>query len=169
MLQMKDGYGLGIFRFPFDEKHCYGHTGGIDEFHAMLGYFPEDSLAFAFTGNGQTMEMNDLAIGVLSIYFERPYDIPDYTSVYEPDAEILAKYEGNYSSAQHPLRIRIWKEGKTLMAQATGQGSFPLTAMSESEFRFEKARIRMLFDISAENITEFVLKQAGKQYIFRKD
>src|SRR5690606_32340811 len=78
MLVMKDGYGLGIFQFPFDEKYCYGHTGGIDEFHSMLGYFPGDSLAFAFTGNGQNMEMNDLAIGVLSICFDRANEIPDF-------------------------------------------------------------------------------------------
>ncbi|HRO43113.1 MAG TPA: serine hydrolase domain-containing protein [Flavipsychrobacter sp.] len=171
MLEMKDGYGLGIFQFPFDEKYCYGHTGGIDEFHSMLGYFPKDSVAFAFTGNGQTMEMNDLAIGVLSIYFNRPYEIPNYAlEEYKFAAEELSKYEGTYSSSQHPLKIRVWKDGNKLIAQATGQGPFALTAVNEREFKFDRARLKMIFDIKSKTeIKQFTLKQGGGQYVFVKD
>lgn len=171
MLEMKDGYGYGIFQFPFDEKYCYGHTGGIDEFHSMLGYFPKDSVAFAFTGNGQTIEMNDLAIGVLSIYFDRTYDIPDYrTEEYKIAAEQLARFEGTYSSSQMPMKIKVWKEGSKLLAQATGQGSFPLTPVSESEFKFDRAKLKMVFDLSDKSsVRQFTLKQAGGQYVFVKD
>lgn len=171
MLVMKDGYGLGIFQFPFDEKYCYGHTGGIDEFHSMLGYFPGDSLAFAFTGNGQNMEMNDLAIGVLSICFDRAYEIPDFNvEAYKIAAAELAKYEGTYSSAGFPLKIRIWKEGEKLLAQATGQGAFALTPVSDRVFRFDPARIQMIFDVSENSeIKKFTLKQGGGNYVFVKE
>lgn len=171
MVIMKDGYGLGIFQFPFDEKYCYGHTGGIDEFHSMLGYFPGDSLAFAFTGNGQNIEMNDLAIGVLSICFNRAYEIPNYNvEAYKIATAELAKYEGIYSSAGFPLKIKIWKEGEKLLAQATGQGAFALTPVSDSVFKFEPARIQMVFDLAEKSeIKKFTLTQGRGNYVFVKE
>ena len=169
MTEMKDGYGLGIFQFPFDEKSCYGHTGGIDEFHSMLGYFPQDSLAFAFTGNGQTIEMNDLAIGVLSICFDRAYAIPDYkVNQFRLAAEQLHRYEGIYASQQFPLKITIRKEGERLQAQATGQGAFFLTPVSDREFKFEPAKLKMLFDIENGEIRQFRLEQGGGNFLFVK-
>jgi len=171
MITLKDNFGLGIFQFPFDEKYAYGHTGGIDEFHSMLGYFPEDSVAFAFTGNGETIDMNDLAIGVLSIYFNRSYDIPNYTEAeYKLAAEELSRYEGIYTSRQIPLKITIKKDGGQLVAQATGQSSFPLTPVNAGEFKFDAARLKMLFDISnKETIRQFTLQQAGGNYVFVKE
>ena len=171
MLLMKDGYGLGIFRFPFDERHCYGHTGGIDEFHSMLGYFPKDSMAFAFTGNGQTIEMNDFAIGVLSIYFDKAYQIPTFpVEPFNLSAEKMVRYEGTYSSSQHPLKITIRKEGNNLFAQATGQGAFIITPVNEREFKYEAARITMLFDLAeGQSIRQFTLKQGGGQFVFIKE
>lgn len=171
MLDLKNGYGQGIFQFPFDEKHCYGHTGGIDEFHAMLAYFPAERVAFAFTGNGQTMDMNDLAIGVMSICFDKAYEIPDFAAQeYKLAAEKLAAYEGTYSSQQLPIKIKVWKEGSKLLAQATGQGAFPLTAVSEREFKFDPAKLKMIFDLTdSGNATQFTLKQGGGQFVFVKE
>ena len=170
MITIKDGFGLGIFQFPFDEKYAFGHTGGIDEFHSMLGYFPKDSLAFAYTGNGETIEMNDLAIGVLSICFNRPYHIPDYGEEDFIPSEMLAKYEGIYASKQLPLKITVKKDGNRLSAQATGQSSFFLTPISENEFSFDPANIRLIFDRESEGDNmKFVLKQNGGNYVFLKE
>jgi CubicO group peptidase (beta-lactamase class C family) len=167
MTDIKDGYGSGMFRFPFDEKYAYGHTGGIDEFHSMLGYFPKDHVAFAFTGNGQVMEMNDLAIGVLSICFNRPYTIPDFS--FHLAVEALSRYEGTYSSTQFPLKIEIKKDGNKLRAQATGQGAFFLTPVSEKEFHFDPAKITLLFDIKEGKVNELTLKQSGMNVKFTKE
>lgn len=171
MLTLTDGYGYGIFQFPFDEKTAYGHTGGIDEFHSVLGYFPKDSIAFAFTGNAANIDMNDLVIGVLSICFNRHYELPDYAvHAYALAAEELAKYEGTYASEDIPLKIVLRKVGDKLTAQATGQGAFSLTPVSPREFRFEPAQISMIFeDSGALPVTTFTLRQAGGKYIFRKE
>jgi len=170
MIALQDHFGLGIFQFPFDEKHCYGHTGGIDEFHSMLGYFPEERVAFAFTGNGQTMDLNDLAIGVMSIYFNKPYDIENFAKEeFRLAAEELSLYEGTYASSEHPLSIRIWKDGNKLIAQASGQGPFALTAESEKEFTFRPARLKIIFDLQNKSeVRQFTLKQGGGQYVFQK-
>jgi CubicO group peptidase (beta-lactamase class C family) len=167
MTEIKDGYGLGMFRFPFDEKYAYGHTGGIDEFHSMLGYFPKDHVAFAFTGNGEAMAMNDLAIGVLSICFNRPYAIPDFS--FHLAVEALSRYEGIYSSTQIPLKIEIKKDGDKLRAQATGQSAFFLTPISEREFKFDPAKITLLFDIESGKVNQFTLKQSGMNVKFTKE
>jgi CubicO group peptidase (beta-lactamase class C family) len=167
MTAIKDGYGYGMFRFPFDEKHAYGHTGGIDEFHSMLGYFPKDHVAFAFTGNGVVMDMNDLAIGVLSICFNRPYTIPDFS--FHLAVAALSKYEGTYSSTQIPLKIEIKKDGSKLTAQATGQSAFFLTPVSEKEFRFDPAKVTLLFDIEDGKVNQFTLKQSGMNVKFTKE
>jgi CubicO group peptidase (beta-lactamase class C family) len=167
MTEIKDGYGLGMFRFPFDEKYSYGHTGGIDEFHSMLGYFPKEKVAFAFTGNGDVMNMNDLAIGVLSTCFNRPYTIPDFS--FHLAVEKLSRYEGVYSSTQLPLKIEIKKEGQKLKAQATGQSAFFLTPVSEKEFKFDPAKITLLFDIESGKVNQFTLKQSGMNVKFTKE
>jgi D-alanyl-D-alanine carboxypeptidase len=171
MLTMKDNFGLGIFQFPFDEKRAYGHTGGIDGFHSLVGYFPEDSVVFAYTGNGESIQMNDIAIAVMSIYFQRPYHIPDY-SIKEINiaAEELSKYEGIYSSKEFPLKITIRKEADHLTAQATGQGAFPLTAISEKEFKFDTAQVHLVFELKEkETIRQFTLRQNGGHFIFVKE
>lgn len=40
MTAITNGYGMGIFNVPFYEHPGYGHTGGIDGFTSVVGYFP---------------------------------------------------------------------------------------------------------------------------------
>lgn len=167
MTDMKDGFGFGIFKIPFYERSAFGHNGGIDGFSSSLAYFPEDKVAIAFCSNGLNFPMNDILIGVLSCYFDKPYRIPDFKTIVLP-AEKLSTYEGEYISKQLPLAITIKQENGKLFAQATGQGAFPLEAVSDSEFRFDQAGIVMIFSISANGKTDgFTLKQ-GADYQYTK-
>lgn len=169
MTAIKDNYGMGIFQLPFGRKKAYGHTGAIDAFNSNLAYFPEDSLAVAFLSNGQDYGMNEVMIGVLSIYFNKPYNIPDFSSIHIP-AEALGKYEGLYSSKDFPLKITVKKDGNVLTAQATGQGAFPLTPISETEFRFDRAGIVMIFTLEKDGtVPGLELKQGGGAYHFTKE
>ena len=79
-------------------------------------------------------------------------------------ARALKKFKGRYGSDAVPLEIKLWVENKQLMAQATGQGAFPLTAFAENRFKFDGAGLEIVFD---EN-SGFVLKQAGGEYLFQK-
>ena len=63
-----------------------------------------------------------------------------------------------------PLKITISVKDGELIAQATGQSSFPLTPKSETEFVFQTAGIEMIFD---EN--KFTLKQGGQKFKFTKE
>ncbi|MEI7802150.1 MAG: serine hydrolase domain-containing protein [Bacteroidota bacterium] len=165
METIKDGMGAGMFKFPFYEKTAYGHTGGIDAFQSELTYFPIDSVSVAFCGNGMAMPMNDIAIGFMSIYYNKSYSIPEFKTVTLTEKD-LEKYLGNYSSEQMPLKIIISKDGNALMAQASGQSAFPLEATEINVFEFQQAGIVMEFHPEK---NEFTLKQAGGKYLFVKD
>jgi len=162
MKTMTDGFGMGMFQIPFYEKRAYGHNGGIDGFASNLAYFPEDSLAIAYCTNGQVYPMNNILIGVLSIYFNKPYSIPTFNL----KTEDLDKYLGVYSTTQVPLKITITKNAATLLAQATGQQSFPLDPTEKDKFKFDPAGIIMEFNPDKNEMT---LKQGGQIILFTKE
>jgi D-alanyl-D-alanine carboxypeptidase len=161
MTSMKDGFGQGIFKIPFYEHSGFGHTGGIDGFSSVLTYFPDDKVALAFCSNGMNYAMNDILIGILSDYYGKPYKIPTFETVTLAAGQLSA-FEGDYNSDQISLIITVKQEGDHLTAQATGQPSFPLTAVSETEFRFDQAGVRMIFVKEPNGVVSgFTLQQGG--------
>lgn len=164
MKTIKDGYGYGLFTFPFNNKKFYGHTGSIDGFASVVGYNPEDSLAFAYSINGTRYPTNDIAIGVLSIYYNKPFTIPSFNT-YAVKPEELDRYVGTYTSKDMPLSVAITREGNILKAQATGQAAFPLEASAKDQFRFDPAGVLIDFDPAKGSL---ILSQRGRQYYFSK-
>jgi len=165
MKTITDGFGMGMFQIPFYDHKAWGHNGGIDGFGSNLAYFPEDGLSIAYCTNGQIYPMNDILIGVLSIYFNKDYTIPAFNTV-ALKTEELDKYLGVYSSTQIPLKITITKENTSLIAQATGQSSFPLEATEKDKFKFDQAGVVIEFNPDKNEMT---LKQGGGTFLFTKD
>ena len=162
MRTMTDGYGMGMFQFPFYTKLAYGHNGGIDGFGSTLEYFLEDSLALAYCTNGQAYPMNNILIGVLSIYFNKPYSIPTFSL----KTEDLDKYLGVYSTTQIPPKITITKKAATLFAQVTGGPLFPLDATEKDKFKFDPAGIILEFNPDKNELT---VKEGGNIFLFTKE
>lgn len=162
MKALTEGYGMGMLQIPFYEKQAYGHNGGIDHFASTLAYFPEDNLALAYCTNGQVYPMNNILIGILSIYFDKPYLIPTFNL----KTEDLDKYLGVYSTTQIPLKIAITKKATTLFAQATGQQPFPLDPTEKDKFKFDPAGIIVEFNTDKNEMT---LKQGGENVVFTKE
>jgi len=166
MTTIVDNYGLGLFKIPFYERSAYGHNGGIDGFQSNASYFEKDGLGVAYISNGTVMALNDILIGVLSIYFGREYALPIFQPAIEVSSDELEKYLGTYSSNDLPLKITISLNGDQLMAQATGQGAFPLEPYEEHKFRFNPARIKIEF-IPGDK--EMILNQGGGRFEFAKE
>lgn len=167
MINLKDGYGLGMFGVPFYDKQAYGHTGGIDGFQSNAFYFPDDKVSVAYLSNGVVTPINDIIIGVLSIYFGRAYELPTYTTAtLVLTSEELDQYLGIYSSAGFPLKITITKKGNNLIAQATGQASFPLEPFEINQFKFDQAKLEIEF-IPQEN--RLILRQGGGEFKLSKE
>lgn len=158
-------YGMGMFKIPFFDYTGYGHTGGIDGFSSVFSYFSDGNISYAMICNGSNYNNNNISIAVLSAVFNKPYDIPEFKT-FEVSPEELDKYPGVYSSTQIPIKITVSRENNTLVAQGTGQASFPLEATEKDKFRFELAGIVMEFNPESKTM---ILKQGGGQFTFTKE
>ena len=172
MKEIKNGIGRGLFRFPFGNKIAYGHSGGIDGFVSNLAYFPEEKVAIAVTANGVNYNFNDILIGILSVYFNAPYEIPDFTEkAINLSEEELKKYEGEFSSKLLPLKITLKVNNGQLFGQATGQSAFPLTPFSKTKFKFEPAGIVIEFAKDKDGkilYNSFILNQGGRKFPYER-
>jgi CubicO group peptidase (beta-lactamase class C family) len=169
MMELKDGYGLGMIRMPFDKNWWYGHTGGIDGFQSMLAYNPEKKASFCILGNGYNYPMNSIAIAVLSAYYNKAYTIPSF------DQKVVSLdkskgLDGIYANEKLGMKITITNDNNILTAQATGQGAFPLEKVSELKYKFEEAKIELEFIQDKDGgIRSFNLKQGGMDLIFNRE
>lgn len=163
MTTIEKGYGKGIFTMPFGERKFYGHTGGIENFTSTLGFYPKEKFAISLLDNGQGYAMNDIMIGIFSIYYKMPYRFPNLKSVEVP-VSVLKKYEGNYGAANFPLKISIKEEDGILICQATGQEAFPLNALSETKFNFDPAGLELVFGTNSMTIL-----QGGQEFKLTKE
>ena len=109
MKTVEDGYGIGLFQIPFYKNIGYGHTGGIDGFSSVYSHFADDKISYALISNGTNINNNDISIAVLSAVYDKPYEIPVFTT-YILTSEDLDKYLGVYASKQIPLKITITKD-----------------------------------------------------------
>lgn len=165
MKTIHNGFGSGLFSFPFYERTAFGHGGVIDGFRSQTSYYPADKVTFTYLANGVNTNLNDMCIGVLSILFNKPYQIPGFTSLHLKTTD-LDQYLGIYSVASFPLKITISKNDTVLMAQATGQAAFSLEAVQINEFRYQPANITLSFDAAKKQLT---LKQNGAVYVLNKE
>ncbi|WP_264529674.1 serine hydrolase domain-containing protein [Flavobacterium sp. N502540] len=165
MKTIKDQFGMGLFQFPFFERKSYGHTGGIDGFRSVTGYFPNEKLALSLTSNGMGYDNNSIMLCALNSYFNKPFAMPVFSTV-EITSATLNLYSGTYGSPQIPLKITISQKDNVLIAQATGQPSFPMEAAAVNIFKFDTAGIVLEFNSEKKEMT---LKQGGKDYLFTKE
>ena len=166
MQTLKNGYGIGLFTYAFNNKIFYGHTGGIDGFNAISMYNPEEDLAVTYISNGYDYSVNDILIGAMSIYYDLGYAIPSFDPALEIPVEQLKEYAGTYGSQGFPLKISIFVKDEILMGQATGQAAFPLEAIGDHKFQFLSAGLQLEFHLEENKMT---LIQAGNSYELEKE
>lgn len=161
MKDLQDNYGLGLFEVPFYDKKALGHSGGIDGFQSNAFYFPNEKVSVAYLSNGVVMALNDVLIGVLSIYFGKEYQLPEFQPAMELDADELDQFLGVYSSPQFPIKLTITKKGNVLIGQGTGQPEFQMEAIEPTRFRFEPAGLEIEFMPDDDKL---ILNQGGGKF-----
>ncbi len=164
MMEMEDGFGRGMFQFPYGVQKGYGHNGGIDGFHSHLSYFPEEKLSVVSLSNGLNFNSNEILLAVLDSYFGKEVKIPNFSSVVLSE-EDLDEYVGVYASEQIPLVITFVRDGNVLIAKPSGQPDAPLEA--KGEHRFEFAMVGAIFEFALDK-GEMTLKQSGASIAFRR-
>jgi D-alanyl-D-alanine carboxypeptidase len=165
MKTIKDGMGMGMQKFPYENKTLYGHGGAIDGFNAILCYFPEEKMAVSYCSNGTVYAVNDILLRTINIYFNKPDKLPEFTT-YDYKPEVLDQYLGVYSSQQIPIKLTITKNAGKLFGQGSGQPAFPLEASAKHIFKFEPAGIVIHFNPEKE---DFVLEQGGGKFTFTRE
>lgn len=165
MKKMDKTAGIGLFPIPFNNKIALGHNGGIDGFQSVSLYFPEENLSFTILNNAVVTPINNILIGMLSIYFDTPYELPSFEQA-EVSTEELEALTGIYSSESFPLKITVTVEGNQLIAQATGQSAFPLTAETKEVFKFDPAGLTMTFNKEKETLQ---LDQMNRTFLLKKE
>lgn len=160
----EDFIGMGLTKIPFGKKIGYGHGGDTYGTHSLVASFEKDSLTIAFCDNGENYPHNDIAIDMLGIYFEKGYQLPDF-DFYTYEVKDLEQYIGHYASKEPPLELTISQQANKLIAQATGQSSFPLKSNIKDKFYFREAKLEMEFNPEKATMS---LKQHGNTYLFHK-
>jgi len=171
MVSFEESFGLGLIRFPFYDRTLVGHNGGIDGYQSNSAYEPEDEYIYAILANGVNHNFNDILIAVSSIIYDVDFELPEFdpSEQISLDEEQLELYTGTYSSPGFPLQIELFIENGSLMAQATGQGAFPLTIYNEQTMRFDAAGIEIIFDEMREGddrFEHFTFTQGGSSFQF---
>lgn len=171
MTDIKGGYGLGLFTVPFRHQRFFGHTGGIETFYSIAAYNPDDRTVLVRLINGNKhYDGNDISIQLLNGAYGHDIQFPDLTDRpgVDVDKSVLKSYEGEYSAEGFPLAIQVFLKDGLFFGQATGQGAFPLKALSATDFEFSKAQIRMQF-FEKEGKTGFHFQQGNIKFdFFRK-
>lgn len=164
MMEIKEGFGSGMFSFPYYERKSYGHTGGIDGFRSFLGYFPADKVTVAVLSNGLNYNNNDILLAMLNSYFGKEVTIPSFqASTFIPGD--LGIYIGEYTSEQIPLKLVFVNEGGKLIAKPSGQPATELEPTAQHTFEFKPVNAVFVFDPEKSEVT---LKQGGQSFIFKR-
>ncbi|WP_297337303.1 serine hydrolase domain-containing protein [Algoriphagus sp.] len=164
MMEIQEGFGRGMFSFPYYEKKSFGHTGGIDGFRSMLGYFPEEKVAIVTLSNGLNWNNNDLLLATLNGHFGREVTLPSFQT-YELSSEDLDQYLGEYVSKQIPISFTFIKEGNTLIAKPSGQPDTKLEATAKHQFEFTSVGAVFIFDPLTGKMT---FKQGGGTFNYER-
>lgn len=166
MKTLVDGFGMGMFTVPYNEKTGIGHTGGIDGFQSNSFYFEDEDFAISYLSNGVVMPVNDIILMPLHSFFGNDFDFPQFQPSVDVPEKTLQSYVGTYSAEGFPAKITITTEDGILIAQATSQPSFTLTTVSETEFVFKPASVKMIFNAEKKSMKFF---QFGSEFELTKE
>ncbi len=165
MTNIVDGYGMGCFEFPYNDKKAYGHTGGIDGFSSFVGHFPKENLSLSLCSNGANYNSNDIMLAALASFFGDDFEVPTFETV-AISAEELEQYLGIYATDAMPLKLTFTTENNTLIAQATGQPALALE--TKGNHIFEMKLVGAVFTFLPEE-NAVVLAQGGGEFKFVRE
>lgn len=161
MKELNEGIGRGLFTFSHNGHSGYGHSGAIDGFRSQLEVF--DNLTIAVCSNGADIDLNKITLAILDAVDGKDIEMPDFSKYIELSAEQLAQYTGVFRCEALGMEVTVTVAGNRLCAQAAGQQSFPLDALSADQF--ENASVGVVITV-APDCNKITLKQMGQTFEF---
>ena len=163
MKQVRDAYGRGLVEFTYGNQVGYGHAGLIDGFASKLVVF--ENVTIAFCSNGADYDANLIVPTVLDALNGKKIDIPNFDKHIKLTPEQLASYTGIYKCDALSMEVTVRVAGDRLSAQAAGQPSFPLDAVSADQF--ENATVGAVITVAPDR-KKIILKQMGQEFEFAR-
>lgn len=165
MTVFENGYGLGVFKFPFENHTGFGHDGAIDGFRSLLVSYNTEKITYAIITNAANYKIDLISQTLLNGIFNEVYVIPSFEQVPFSEDE-LNRFTGIYSNPNLPFKITISQQNLIVTAQATGQSAFPLEAIDKTIFTFDRAGIKITF-LPEKNA--LILSQSGREIELTKE
>lgn len=158
-----EGYGFGLGTRDIQGHKSIGHSGGIPGFSTYMARFPDDGLTLIALSNLETARSTSLVNDLARLWLGLPEPPPAAAlAAVAVKPEVLDRYVGVYE-LMPKFNITVKREGDALTAQATGQGAFPLTPTSDTEFHFQEGGIRIVFPAGDGPAQSFTLFQGGER------
>jgi len=159
---VRNGYAMGLMVSEADGKRLVWHNGAIEGFNTYMAYDPGDRTAVIVLGNLNGEAPDKLGAALVTLARGGTVTLPSERRAVALSPEVLKAYEGVYNLAPtFALTISV-VDGK-LMAQATGQPAFALTAEAEDAFYLTAVDAQITFTRNAAGAVEgLVLHQGGR-------
>jgi D-alanyl-D-alanine carboxypeptidase len=160
-------YGLGIMKMPHDGLQGWGHGGGYIASHAMLVYYPQDSLAIAYCTNGARYPMQSIIHHATNALLNPAYVLPFEKSFITLTRAQQQEYTGEYESPKFPIDITV--EDGVLIIHAGENPKSVIRPMGKDHFLIEGTDMEITFERDkAENLITFSILQGYKTIIARR-
>lgn len=159
---VRNGYAMGLMVSEADGKKLVWHNGAIEGFNTYMAYDPGDRTAVIVLGNLNGEAPDKLGAALVILARGGTVTLPSERRAVALSPDALKAYEGVYNLAPtFALTISV-VDGK-LMAQATGQPAFALTAEAEDAFYLTAVDAQITFTRDAAGAVEgLVLHQGGR-------
>lgn len=159
---VRNGYAMGLMVSEADGKRLVWHNGAIEGFNTYMAYDPGDRTAVIVLGNLNGETPDKLGAALVTLARGGTVTLPSERRAVALSPDVLKAYEGVYNLAPtFALTISV-VDGK-LMAQATGQPAFALTAEAEDAFYLTAVDAQITFTRNAAGAVEgLVLHQGGR-------
>lgn len=157
-------YGYGWMIKSRSQEKTVFHGGSLSGYRTFIErQLESENTIIVLSNGGDSFSDKEILTALRRILWDKPFELPKLDAVV--DVEILKTYVSEYVSETHNLDIVIRLADGKLEAQATGQGTFPLRALSDNKFEFKQGNIVIIFDGTTES---FVIEQRGTAHNFLK-
>lgn len=152
------GYGFGLGMTTENGHRQIGHGGGINGFSSMLSAFPDDSLIVVVLANSEDANTGRVAQRIARAAFGIAEAVVRDLTV---GAAERARFAGTYR-LNDALDLRVFAQGDSLMAQATGQGAWRLLSQGGGVFlaSFDTG-VRIVFEMAGDRAASLTLHQGA--------
>lgn len=160
----RSGYGYGWFIRSIEGSKSIEHGGSIFGFRAEEIYLPNENIYVTglFNCRQPNTDEQELCYDIAKMMLGKTVD-----KEINPGDDILKGYVGTYQLTNASRKIIITQEKGVLLANAVGQGSWPITFQSETKFKIKGVAATGEF-IKENGITTKIIIQQNGEYVWNK-